>query len=220
MTNLDLTRIYRHRFSDAERDAMARVWRVLIDHCFQRWIGPGDAVLDVGAGLCNFINQVAAGRRVALDADPSVAGRCAPGVEFVHAESLADMEAEPRFDVIFMSNFLEHLASGEAVLEILRHARRRLNPDGRLIILQPNFALTGAAYFDFIDHKTVLTDKSLVEALELTEFRVLHLKRRFLPYTSKSSIPRAPWMVRLYLYCPPAQYFMGQQSLVVATPVA
>ncbi|GAB6052584.1 hypothetical protein JCM17960_14040 [Magnetospira thiophila] len=217
---LALDQIYQNRFDAEDRVAMRAVWRVLVDHFFQRWVKPTDAVLDVGAGLCNFINQVKAARRVAMDADPTTGSRCDPGVAFIHAQSLEACQEAGPFDVVFMSNLLEHLPSGEAVLEYLRETRRLLKPGGRVMILQPNFALVGAAYFDFIDHKTILTDKSLVEALELSGFEVEYLKRRFLPYTSKSSIPRAPWMVRLYLALPPVQFLMGQQSFVVARPVA
>ncbi len=216
----DLTLMYRHRFSDAERQAMTKVWRVLIDHFFQKWIGPEDAVLDVGAGLCNFINQIDAGRKVAADADTSVGERCAAGVSFVECgcEALGEADLGGKFDVVFVSNLLEHLANGDAVLALLASIRGHMNPGSRLIILQPNFALVGASYFDFIDHKTILTDKSLSEALALSGFDIIYLKRRFLPYTSKSSIPKAPWLVRLYLMLPIAQYFFGKQTLVVARP--
>ena len=212
----DLATVYRHRFDEAHRRSMADVWRVLIDNYFCRWIRPEDAVLDVGAGLCNFINQVHAARKVAVDADPSAEERCASDVTFVHAENLEGVELGGKFDVAFMSNFLEHLESGEHVLAFLKAVRGHLKEDGRVLILQPNFALVGPAYFDFIDHKTILTDKSLVVALEVSGFRIEYLKRRFLPYTSKAAIPRAPWMVRLYLAFPPAHFFMGKQSFVVA----
>ncbi len=214
----DLAAVYRHRFGEEDRRSMEAVWRVLIDHYFHRWIRPGDAVLDVGAGLCNFINQVSASRKVAVDADPTTADRCASDVTFVHAKNLEGAALGGKFDVAFMSNFLEHLESGEQVLAFLDAVRKHLKDDGRLLVLQPNFALVGPAYFDFIDHKTILTDKSLVEALEISGFEVEYIKRRFLPYTSKSRISRAPWMVRLYLAFPPAHFFMGKQTFVVARP--
>ncbi len=207
---------YWHALGAEERRALQGVWRILVDHYFQKWIGPGDAVLDVGAGLCNFINRVRARRKVAMDSDPLVAEHCSQEVDFVHADSLSGKDLGGPFDVIFISNFLEHLESGKQVMAFLEDLRPHLTKDGKLLILQPNFELIGAAYFDFIDHKTILTDKSLIEALELTGYEVAYLKRRFLPYTSKSSIPRAPWMVRLYLAFPPVQYFMGKQSFVVA----
>ena len=64
------------------------------------------------------------------------------------------------FDCVFISIFLEHLDSSTQVMDLLKRVKDLLRPGGKLIILQPNFRLLGAAYFDFIDHKTILTDKS------------------------------------------------------------
>ena len=189
---MNLDKIYKHRFSPQEVTAMAAVWRVLIDDFFSKWITKDDAVLDIGAGYCNFINHVTASRRVAIDANPSVVENCADGVEFFEASQLTNIDLGGTFDVAFMSNFLEHLNSSNDVLTLLADTRKLLKPDGKVIILQPNFALTGSRYFDFIDHKTILTDKSLVEALELTGYTVTYLKKYFLPYTSKSALPKKP----------------------------
>lgn len=216
---MELARIYAHRFTSEDKEAMRAVWRVLVDAWFQRWIPSGAAVLDVGAGLCLFINQIEAARRVALDANPAVADHCDSGVQFVLGASLDALPPNERFDVIFLSNFLEHLPDAEAVLTFLAQARKRLTSTGRLMILQPNFALVGAKYFDFIDHKVILTDRSLIEALELSGYRIAYFKRRFLPYTSKSALPKAPWMVALYLRFPPAQFLLAGQSFVVAESV-
>ena len=49
----------------------------------------------------------------------------------------------------------------------MRAVARLLKPGGRVMVLQPNIRLTGPAYWDFIDHKVALTEKSLVEAAEL-----------------------------------------------------
>jgi SAM-dependent methyltransferase len=214
----DFDSIYQHRFSAAERDALTRVWRILVRDFFQRWIGKDDSVLDVGAGFCNFINHVSARHRVAFDANPLVARYCGPGTEFVCGKTIASVGRSGPFHVAFMSNFLEHLSSPEEILDLLSNLRQFLAPGARVIILQPNFALVGAQYFDFIDHKVILTDKSLIEALELSGYDIIFLKRRFLPYTSKSRLPKWSWLVKLYLLLPPAQWLFGKQSLVVAVP--
>lgn len=214
---MDVEKIYDQRFSAEERTAMAAVWKVIVKRSLAKWIKPGDDVIDIGAGACHFINQVSAKRRVALDINPGTAGNCGPGVEFLHGEAPGVLGGQS-FDVAFMSNFLEHLPSPEAVLSLLAGLKSHLRPGARLIVLQPNFALTGAAYFDFIDHKTILTDRSMTEALDLSGYDLLYVKRRFLPYTSKSKLPKAPWLVGLYLCLPPAQFLLAGQSLFVATP--
>ena len=213
---MKLKQIYRHRFSDQEAQAMNAIWQVLVTHFFQRWIIADAEVLDVRAGRCTFINNVQAKRKVAFDANPAVAEYCLPDVQFVNGEDLSPDQFEAKFDIVFVSNFLEHLESPDAVLDLLAKIKKLLKPKGRVLILQPNFALVGGRYFDFIDHKTILTDRSLIEALELTGYEVSYLKRRFLPYTSKSSIPKSPWLVRLYLMIPVAQYILGKQTFVVA----
>jgi hypothetical protein len=39
---------------------------------------------------------------------------------------------------------------------------------------------------------------------------------RFLPYTTRSSLPQAPWLVRLHLAVRPAWYLLGGQTWLVA----
>ena len=90
-----------------------------------------------------------------------------------------------------MSNYLEHLPSGDAVIAQLDVARRLLKRGGRVLVLQPNIRLVGSAYWDFIDHKVALTEKSLVEAGELAGLETEQLVKRFLPYTTKSALPQS-----------------------------
>ena len=80
------------------------------------------------------------------------------------------------------------------------------------MVLQPNFRLEPRRYFDFLDHQVVLTDSSLVEALETAGFRIAELRVRFLPFTSKSRVPKWEWAVRLYLRLPPVQWLLGKQT--------
>jgi hypothetical protein len=85
-----------------------------------------------------------------------------------------------------------------------------------MIILQPNIKYVGMAYWDFFDHHTPITDKSLLEALGVAGFRVTKVIPRFLPYTTKSRIPQYPWLVKLYLHVPFIWKVLGKQMLVIA----
>ena len=49
------------------------LWRTLVDACFQRYVGPTDTVLDLGAGYCEFINPVRCGAKHAVDLNPALA---------------------------------------------------------------------------------------------------------------------------------------------------
>jgi ubiquinone/menaquinone biosynthesis C-methylase UbiE len=142
-----------------------------------------------------------------------------PQVRFIQANGLelADLVPADHFDVVFMSNYLEHLDSPEAVIEQLRVVHRLLQPGGRVIVLQPNISLVGQRYWDFIDHRVALTERSLVEAATLAGFRTEVVVRRFLPYTVKSRLPTHPLLVRAYLAFRPAWWFLGKQTLYVGT---
>jgi SAM-dependent methyltransferase len=120
-------------------------------------------------------------------------------------------------DVVFMSNFLEHLPDKQLVLDTFVEARRILRAGGRILILQPNIRFVGGEYWDFFDHHTPLTDRSLVEALDITGFEVTRCIPRFLPYTTRSALPQHPMLVKLYLHVPLAWKILGKQAFVVGT---
>ena len=87
-----------------------------------------------------------------------------------------------------------------------------------MIVLQPNMRLVGPRYWDFIDHRVALTERSLLEAAELANLRTVELITRFLPYSTKGRLPTAPGLVRAYLRFRPAWWLMGRQTLYVGTP--
>lgn len=208
-----LERLYRRRFSEDDRAQMAIVWRVLVRDFFQSRIDPASTVLDVGAGTCAFINEVRAARRIALDANPELPRLAAPGVETIVTDDLSLRQVEAgSVGCVFVSNFLEHLEDHLAVLRLLGAAHRVLRPGGSLLVLQPNFRLEPRRYFDFIDHRVILTDASLREAMEVAGFRIAEMRARFLPFTSKSRVPKWEWAVRAYLRLRPAQWLLGRQT--------
>ena len=208
-----LQRLYRRRFSPDDLKEMESVWGVLVSEFFQKRIDPASTVVDVGAGACLFINAVRAARRIAVDANADLPRHAAPGVETVVTSDLRLRELpDETADCVFLSNFLEHLDDYMAALTLLSAAHRVLRARGSLMVLQPNFRLVPRRYFDFIDHRLILTDVSLVEALEVTGFRIEEKRVRFLPFTSKSRLPKPPWLVSLYLRLRPVQWFLGGQT--------
>jgi SAM-dependent methyltransferase len=207
--------VYAHRFDESEAQRKDVLWREVVRY-LSRWIGSDDVVLDLGCDRGHFIRQVRARERWGTDVR-DVAAHLGPNVRFIRADGLALRDALPtgHFDVVFASNYLEHLAGPDAVVEQLRVAHHLLRPGGRLIVLQPNISLLGGAYWDFIDHRVALNEHSLVEAAELAGFLTQRLIRRFLPYTTKSRMPQHPLLVRAYLALPPAWLFLGKQTLYV-----
>ncbi|HEX7706882.1 MAG TPA: methyltransferase domain-containing protein [Thermoanaerobaculia bacterium] len=218
--DLTLERLYAHRFSAAERAESDRLWSVLCQSYLARLVPSDATVVDVGAGNCGFIRHIRAARRIAIDLDSGVRERAGEGVETYVAEigALPDLLGACSVDIAFASNIFEHLPSGAELLRCLIAIRTVLRPGGRLIILQPNVRLVGARFWDFFDHTLPLTELGMQEALAAAGFRTISCKAGFLPYTTKTSMPKPAWLLRLYLALPPAQWLFGKQMLIVATP--
>jgi SAM-dependent methyltransferase len=211
--------VYAERFPDAEVAKRDRLWKENV-RFLRRWIATDSVVLDIACDRGHFIRNVDARERWATDLRDMQA-HVGARIRFVQADGLSLLDHVPRghFDVIFMSNYLEHLPSSDAVIEQLRVARQLLKPGGRVMILQPNIRLVGGAYWDFIDHKVPLTEKSLREAAELAGLTTEKVIVRFLPYTTKDRVGRLgtrPWMVRWYLRLPILWRFLGKQTLYIA----
>ena len=213
---MDLEDVYGHRFSDTEARAKDLMWREIC-RFLQREIDPAGAALDLACDRGDFIRNIAAGEKWASDVR-DVSQYLPSDVRFVQCDGLRLAEHVPmgHFDVVFMSNYLEHLASSDVVVEQMRAVAEVLRPGGAMIVLQPNIRLVGGRYWDFIDHKVALTDASLVEAAELAGLRPRTLIKRFLPYTTKARLPTRPALVRAYLKVRPAWWLLGKQSLLVA----
>jgi SAM-dependent methyltransferase len=210
-----LKEVYDLRFDEKDRAAKDSIWREL-GRFFQRYIEPEDKVIDIACDVGYFIRNIHARERWATDIRP-VGDELPRDVHFVRASGLELENVVPNsyFDLAFFSNYLEHLPSTEAVLEQLRVAHALLKPGGRVLILQPNIRLVGGKYWDFIDHQTALTEKSLAEAARMAGFRTQEVIARFLPYTTKSRLPQSPALVRAYLAFPPAWLLFGKQTLYV-----
>src|SRR5229473_2268606 len=208
-----LKEVYEHRFDEADQAHKETIWQEL-GRYFQRYIASGARVVDIACDLGYFIRNIRAAERWATDIR-DVGATLPPDVRFIRASGLdlADVLPNNSFDLAFFSNYLEHLPSTEAVLEQLRVTFTLLKPGGRVLILQPNIRLIGGAYWDFIDHQTALTEKSLAEAAVMAGFKTKKVIARFLPYTTKSRFPQHPLLVRTYLRLPPAWLIFGKQTL-------
>jgi len=210
-------RLYRHRFPAEFLEQRAAVWKVLCNFWFSNYISKDARVLEVAAGYCEFINNIVAAERAAVDLNPETRLHASPGIAVheIAAEDLADALPHAYYDVVFMSNFLEHCRTREQMLQVLRASSTVLKPGGSILILGPNFRFCYKQYFDFFDHHLPLTEKAVVEALQLADFEIKVVEPRTLPFTFKSRLPTYPWMVRLYLRLPLLWKLFGAQFFVV-----
>lgn len=212
----DLQRIYQTRFK-GRLEHRNKVWNVLIRDYFQQYVRPQDTVLDLGAGYGEFINHIACGKKFAMDLNPDTGHRVSADVEVIMQDCSKPWSLpDSILDVIFTSNFLEHLSDKQALARMLNEARRCLKPNGRLIALGPNIKYLPGAYWDFLDHHVPLTEQSLSEALMHQGFKIEKCIDKFLPYTMANG-PRYPAIfVAGYLRFPLAWRIFGKQFLVIA----
>jgi hypothetical protein len=79
--------LYANRWTEREKAAKSELWKVFCNTFLARYIPEDGTVLDIGSGYCDFINNVRAARRIAIDVNPETVRRAAPGVE-VHLVTL------------------------------------------------------------------------------------------------------------------------------------
>lgn len=210
----ELQRIYSARFA-GKTDYRTQVWRVLV-RFFGQWIPSTGTVLDLGAGYCEFINNAAARVKYAMDLNPIVHKQAAGDVTILQQDCSEPWPLpEGELDVVFTSNFLEHLPDKASVSAVLSHAYRCLKPGGRFIAMGPNIRYIPGAYWDFFDHYVELTELSLSEALSNCHFEIKKRVARFLPYTMSHGRQYPLWVLRLYLAMPLIWPIFGKQFLVV-----
>jgi SAM-dependent methyltransferase len=211
----DLRQIYETRFA-GRRDYRGRVWAEL-GTFFARWIDHEATVLDLGAGYCEFINSLKCGRKFAMDLNPD-AQVFADSDVTVLPQNCAEQWGVPAqsLDVVFTSNFFEHLATKADLESTLKEAHNALVRDGRLIAIGPNIKYVPGAYWDFFDHYLPLTELSLSEVLKKCGFAIEYCRDRFLPYTMSNGVQYPVWMLSVYLKFPPFWPLFGKQFLLVA----
>lgn len=207
---------YNLRFSEiAEyRDS---VWKVLIDQYFQREFGTNKNILDLGSGWGEFINNIHGSKKYAMDLNPDSRHKISSGVVFLEQDCSQPWNLpENSLDLVFTSNFFEHLPTKDSLLSTLHQAKRCLKRAGKIVCLGPNIKYTGSDYWDFFDHHIQLSHFSLVEALKMVDFHIESVVPRFLPYTMAQGRMPPLIMVSLYLKIPLLWPIFGKQFLITA----
>jgi ubiquinone/menaquinone biosynthesis C-methylase UbiE len=218
----DLDKLYQQRFSEKERSRKDAIWRILCDRYFQRYVQANDTVLDIACGYGEFIRNIQAKRKLAIDLNADVQKDLPADIGFFRASA----DAMPQIptgsvDVCFASNFFEHLESKRAMDAVLQEARRVLKPGGRFVCMQPNIRYAPDKYWDFYDHVLPLSHLSAAEAFRKNGYVVETIVPRFVPFSTKSAYPTHPSFVHAYLRLPFVwRFFGGQFVLVSRSPTA
>lgn len=218
----DVAKIYDTRFLKTGLAKRNRVWQTLCKSYFQKHIPPHATVLDLACGYGEFINNIAADKKIAVDLNKDAPRYLGKDVTFFNkpASDLSDIEKN-KIDVVFTSNFLEHLRDKSECDHVMKQVLDVLKPGGLFLILGPNIRYAYAEYWDYYDHYLPLSHLSLAEGLEMNGFDVEKVIPRFLPYTMKNSVPTHPALIQAYLAIPLAWPLLGKQFLGFARkPIA
>jgi SAM-dependent methyltransferase len=212
----ELARVYANRF-DAVQEYRRRVWQVLVAKFFQRLVPDKGVVLDLGCGYGEFINTIRAASKLGMDLNPKTKQHLDPNVKLLEQDcSMLWPLGDAELDVVFTSNFFEHLPDKTALGKTLEQVFRCLKPGGRLIAMGPNIRFTEGRYWDFWDHYLPLTENSLSEGLVARGFEIERCHARFLPYTMVGARQYPLWCITAYLRVPLLWRWKGEQFLIIA----
>ena len=212
-----LSDLYEQRFSAAERARKTALWKTLCQSFFQKYVADTDVVVDLGAGYCEFINNIRCKRKFAVDLSEDTRTAAAEDVTVI-IEPVTDLSSfeQSSVDVVFASNLFEHLRTKDDLVTVLKEVSRILKPERDLLVLQPNIHYAYREYWDYLDHHIPLSHVSLEEALNLTGFTVREVRPRLLPYSFKSRLPQSSLLLRLYLMAGPLHLLFGKQMFLHA----
>src|SRR5437588_2791747 len=115
---MDYQRLYEFRFRDVDQSTRAAVWAEIAPYLHER-LGRPARVLDPAAGRGEFINAVPAPERWAIDQVAYAEGTYDKGVRAIVSDVFDAALPAEHFGGVFVSNFLEHLTSQEAVAAFL-----------------------------------------------------------------------------------------------------
>ena len=212
----ELKKIYDRRFSSTA-EYRNRVWKILCADYFSRYIPIDSAVLDLGCGYGEFINNISALEKHGMDLNPATKQYLQPSIHF-HEQDCSAAWPLPSgsLDCVFTSNFFENLPNKSSLSKTLEQAFKSLKRVGKLIAMGPNIRFLTAEYWDFYDHHVILTEKSLAEALEIAGFQILENHAQFLPYSLVNTKPVPDFFIKLYLQWKLVWKWKGKQFLLIA----
>jgi len=209
-----VSKIYKNRFQEIDIHFKYEMWKILCTDFFQQYIDKDDSVLDLACGYCEFINNIKAKTKYAVDINPDSSKYADKDISFIEAHSDSIPLRTMSVDTIFISNFFEHITR-EQITNTIVELRRLLKKDGRIIVLQPNIRFLQKDYWMFFDHITPIDDRALDEVFEISGFKCVKKIERFLPYTTKGILLKSSILVRLYLTIPIIWRIFGKQSFMV-----
>ncbi len=212
---LNLAKVYQFRFAGLAQEKKDATW-ALVTRWIESKLGNPRSVLDPAAGRGEFIISSQATERWACDLSDQRTS-WPTGITTRFGDIYKVDLPEKHFDLIFVSNFLEHLATPDEIYRYLVQLRKSLKPGGKLAIMGPNFRYCAKEYYDFADHLLPLTHRTIEEHLAAADLQHQLTISRFLPLSFRSQRFSNLWLVKLYLAVPIFWRLFGRQFFIVAT---
>lgn len=210
-----LRKQYHLRFANAG-EYRDQVWQILCAEYFSRYISENSKVMDLGSGRGEFINNIIAAEKYAMDLNPDAGKHLSAEVKCIHQDCSRRWELGSEcLDVVFTSNFLEHLSDKASVERVVSEVHRCIKQGGLFICMSPNIKYVPGAYWDFWDHHVPFTELSCAELLRLHDFSIDQCIPRFLPYTMSTGTKPPLFLVKYYVKLPIFWPLFGKQFLII-----
>ena len=213
---MNYNRIYEYRFKNVDKLKKLITWQIIADFLYKELKYPA-SIIDPAAGECEFINAISVKEKWAVDMNADFIMKFAnKNIEIIVGNALQIKMPDDYFEAAFMSNFLEHLNSHEEIHQLLVNIHLALRKGGRVAVMGPNFKYCAKEYFDFADHKMILTHLSLEEHLYSAGFNIIKVIPRFLPISFRGKLPVNKFIVKIYFLLPFLWKMVGKQFLIIA----
>lgn len=204
--------IYKNRFTDLKQKN--KIWEIITKNYFQNFINYNDIVLDIPCGNCEFINNINCRKKIAIDINKDSKKYIGKNLVFKCNSSTKIKLNNKSVNKIFVSNFFEHISRPD-IIKTIKEFHRILKERGEVLVLQPNIRFCKDSYWMFFDHITPIDDRALEEIFSIFGFKLKYRVLKFLPFSTKSSLPKNNFIVKLYLKLPILWKLFGKQSFLI-----
>ncbi len=207
--------LYQTRFASSEA-YRNKIWCILCRSFFSKYIPKTAEIIDIGSGWGEFSNNIEVNKKYAMDLNPASKAHLSPDIVFINQDCSAKWPfASDTFDIVFTSNFIEHLIDKPSIERTVAEAYRCLRNGGLIICMGPNIKYVRESYWNFWDHHIPLTEISCSELLTNANFIIEQKIARFLPYSMSAGFQPPIAFVEIYLKIPIIWKLLGKQFLVI-----
>lgn len=216
---INLSKIYKYRFKNISRKSKSFVWNEIGKWILKETLNFRNgnkikSILDPACGDGEFLNSFKNKNINLCGYDlREKSENLIPEIKYINIE-FQKVENEIKYDLIWVSNLLEHLASSDEIQNYLYKCKKHLNKNGILVIMGPNIKYCFKDYWDFADHNLPLSHLSAAEHLISSDFQILKIYNKFLPYSFNSYLPSNRILVYLYLRNKLVWKILGKQFLI------